>query len=219
MYEKNIKKLPDAYYKGKDGNNYKLLRLNELSAETFFNDMQDVLNTLDLEQAYGKTLDLYGNMLQVLRGRMTDEQYRVSIKNKIGENLCQSDTNSVLYYLSQTFNCSLSDISIDDVRVNKVNVKVPLAKNFTVDYILSMISRLLPITVTLSDIELTGTFEFGGISQGMTYNILSTLTYNEFQKITYEVVETYVCEYDKDKGFGNIEQTIGGFLGLLKQGG
>lgn len=220
MYEKNIKKLPDAYFKEKSGNNYKLLRLNELSAETFFNDMQDVLNSLDLDIAYGKTLDLYGEMLQILRGSMTDDQYRIALKNKIGENFCQGDINSVLYLLSEIFDCSLSEISITEKRINRVSVKLPMLTNLTSDTVLEMIKRLLPITVTISDIELSGTFEFGEIMQTpLTYENLSKFTCAELEKTAYKDLENYPCERDENAGFGDVEQTMGGFLGLLQQGG
>ena len=83
MFNDNVRKLPDAYYKGKDGNNYKLLQLNELSAQMLDKDMTDVLNSLDIEQATGATLDLYGQMLGQERGSLNDYQYRLVIKNKI----------------------------------------------------------------------------------------------------------------------------------------
>jgi hypothetical protein len=192
MYSNNINKLPDAYYKGQDGNNYKLLNLNELAAQTFSQDTTDVLNSLDLEQATGATLDLYGQLLDQERGSLNDNQYRILLKNKIGENICQGDYNSVLNLLAQIFECNVNDITFEEVSTNKINItKLSLTvlseAGFTGEQAIEMVERLLPACVRVNEANIEGTFEFGSVA----------------------------TDYDENKGFGNVEQSIGGYFGLL----
>lgn len=216
----NVKKLPDAYYKGTNGNNYKLLHLNELAADKFSKDLTDVLNCLDLMQATGKTLDLYGEMVEQKRGALNDTQYRLMILNKIGKNICQGDYNSVIELLTQMFNCKKGDIILKDstepcrVTIEKFPLEVLINAGFSSAQAITMIELLLPVCVKLSDGNFEGTFEFGEIK--ITYDELSELTYGDLN-CTYAELESGFpyCEYDENKGFADIEQTIGGYFGLL----
>ena len=217
MYKDNVKKLPDAYYKGKDGNNYKLLHLNELSAQVLDKDMSDVLNSLDIEQATGATLDLYGQMLGQERGSLNDYQYRLVIKNKIAENMCQGDFNSVLELLSQIFDCDVKDIAIQEVATNKIDIKrlslKALSKaGFTGEQAIEMVERILPVCVKINSANIEGTFEFGDVGY-QQYQQIEALTYQNLETKTYQDLEN--GSYDETKGFGNIEQAIGGYFGLL----
>lgn len=195
----NIKKLPDAYYKGINGNNYKLLHLNELATEELSKDITDVLNCLDIMQASGKTLDLYGEMLGQKRGVLNDTQYRMMILTKIGKNICQGDYKSVIELLSQMFDCKSSDIILTDstsetcrVKITKLPLKVLVDAGFSSEQAIQLIEQLLPTCVKVSDGNFEGTFEFGDLTS-----------------------EEYSCEYDENKGFSDEAQEIGGYLGLL----
>lgn len=223
----NVKRLPDAYFKGTDGNNYKLLHLNELAINVFSKDLTDVLNCLSIMQATGKTLDLYGETVGQKRGALNDIQYRLMILIKIGKNISQSDYNSVIELLTQIFNCKKGDIILKDVdrlttsecvgvKIEKFPLKVLGNAGFNGVQAVTLIEQLLPVCVKLSsDSNFEGTFELGDIIQTVTYSDLSNLTYQEISTITYEQMEFYPCEYDKNKGFGNVEQTIGGYLSLI----
>lgn len=212
----NVKRLPDAYYKGEDGNNYKLLHLNELAVEKYKEDMTAVLDCLDIMKATGKTLDLYGEMVGQNRGTLDDEQYRLLILNKIGRNLCHSDYNSVVALLAQMFggdpkNIILTEAS-DPCKVTIVKFPLDLLTNagFSGEQTVLIIEMLLPVCVRLTNIEFNGTFEF---CEG-------TLTYGEMTASTYGDMNNVICEllpimiYDADAGFGNVSQTIGGTLSL-----
>lgn len=218
----NVKRLPDAYYKGADGNNYKLLHLNELAVNVFSKDLTDVLNCLDIMQATGKTLDLYGGSVDQKRGVLNDTQYRLMILTKIGKNICQGDYNSVVELLTQMFHCDKGDIILRDssepcrVVVEKLPLEVLINAGFSSEQAITMIELLLPVCVKLSDANFEGTFEFGGIGGSSTYETFSTFTYQELETKTYiQMEETYSQEYDENKGFGNIEQKIGGYFGLV----
>lgn len=219
MYNNNIKRLPDAYRKDENSNNYKLLRLNELATQQLQEDCQSVLDTLDLNLATGKTLDLYGQMLGQKRGGLNDLQYRLVLLNKIGANICQGDYNSTVSTLAQIFNCSIKDIALKDVETNKIDV-VKLSVNtlvnagFTGERAIEMIELLLPVCVSVNQANCEGTFEFGGLEQA-NYKGLSELTYASLSRYTYTDLESgEIClEYDENLGFGNIEQSIGGYFG------
>ena len=220
----NVKRLPDAYYKGKDGNNYKLLHLNELAADEFSKDLTDVLNCLDLMQATGKTLDLYGEMVEQKRGMLNDTQYRLMILTKIGKNICQGDYNSVIELLTQMFDCKKGDIILKDstepcrVEIEKFPLEVLINAGFSSTQAITMIEMLLPVCVKLSNGNFEGTFEFGEIKDtSTTYDELSGLTYDDLNNCTYAELESgfAYCEYDESKGFADVEQTIGGYFGLV----
>lgn len=215
----NVKRLPDAYYKGADGNNYKLLHLNELAVNVFSKDLTDVLNCLDIMQATGKTLDLYGKMLDQKRGALDDTQYRLMILNRVAKNICQGDYNSVVELLTQMFRCNKGDIILRDssepcrVVVEKLPLEVLINAGFSSEQAITMIELLLPVCVKLSDINFEGTFELGCISTVCDYETFCSFSYQELVAKIYAQIEGQ--EYDENKGFGNIEQTIGGYLGLL----
>lgn len=195
---KNINSLPDCYRKDKNSNNYKLLHINSMAIEELKKEMLDVWNALDLNQAIGKTLNLYGEMVEQKRGLLNDEQYRYMIYAKIGRNIVRGDYNSIMDALVLMFGSTHSDISMDDleidetdnpcvVKLNKFPLFVLVDAGFSSRQAIKMIEFLLPVCVTLSADNFEGTFEFA-----------------EFN-----------MEYDKTAGFADDRQTFGGYFGLL----
>ena len=178
-----VERLPDCYRKDEDSNNHKLLELERLATEELRLDIKTVLDSLDLNQANGNTLDLYGDMLGQRRGLLNDEQYRYMILARIGRNVVQGDYNSVMSTLILMFGSQAGDITLDDLEV--VEGERPCVVRLT-KFPVAMIESLLPVCVTLSADNFEGTFEFAD---------------------TADV-------YDEQAGFGNIGQTIGGYLGL-----
>lgn len=194
---KNVKLLPDAYYKGKDGNNYKLLLLNNLATEEYRQELTNVLESLDLLQATGKTLDLFGETVNQQRGILNDTQYRILILTKIGKNICQGDYNSIIKLLTIIFECEPCDIHIKEcdeicrVEIDKFPLDVLARAGFSSTQAVEILEQLLPVCVKVADANFEGTFEFGEIAP-----------------------YTYPLYRDKEKGFGDIEQTVGGYFGL-----
>ncbi len=195
---KNVERLPDCYRKDADSNNYKLLELNSLAVEELKADIKAVKNVLDLNLAAGKSLDLYGDMLGQRRGLLNDEQYRYMLFARIGRNIVQGDYQSIMDTLVLMFGSHQGDITLDDldleeeetpcvVKLSKFPISVLLNAGFSSRQAVTMIETLLPVCVTLAADNFEGTFEFS---------------------------ET-VDEYDENRGFANIEQTIGGYLGLF----
>lgn len=192
-----VERLPDCYRKDQESNNVKMLELGRLAAEQLRADIRAVLESLDLGHATGKTLDLYGDMLGQRRGLLNDEQYRYMLLSKIGRNTVQGDYNSIMNTLVLMFGSQMGDITLDDleveeeerpcvVRLTKFPVQILISAGFSSRQAVAMIESLLPICVTLAADNFEGTFEFAE-SAGV---------------------------YDELAGFGNVEQTIGGYLGL-----
>lgn len=189
----NVKKLPDAYRKDTNSNNYKLLHINELAADELSVDIADVLDSLDIKRAFGQTLDLYGAMFKEQRKGRNDADYRAAVETAIAKTLCGGDCNSVELLLAQIFGCPVGDVMITDhdtplmVKVQRLPVKEMREAGLTWNSALHLIDTLLPIGVFAHWDNVTGTFEFGSTTD----------------------------EYDESAGFGNVAQTVGGYLGLL----
>lgn len=194
---KSVERLPDCYRKDPGSNNFKLVKLNRVAVEELRADMQTVLDCLDINRAAGKTLDLYGDMLQQRRGLLNDEQYRYMLFARIGRNIVQGDYNSIMRTLVLMFGSQMGDITLDDlevveedapcvVKLTKFPVYVLINAGFSSRQAVSMIESLLPVCVTLSADNFEGTFEFADSAD----------------------------DYNELAGFGDIDQTIGGYLGL-----
>ena len=87
-YNENlVKNLPDAYKKTTDSNNFKILEVERLALSDVRASLQEVANILDINNAKGKTLDLYGERVGQARGLADDDKYLLMIKAKLMRNL------------------------------------------------------------------------------------------------------------------------------------
>ena len=80
------RKLPDAYAKEKCSNLYKVMQLDDLLYADSKGALKSIDRSRDLQQAYGETLDKYGEMFGVERKGASDEQLRIKLLNKIAVN-------------------------------------------------------------------------------------------------------------------------------------
>lgn len=113
-YENYVKNLPDAYRKDKDSNNYKILAIEQHSAQKLYKDINDVFNSLDIWQATGKTLDLYGEMYNLTRGNLTDEQYRMNILLRIAQSRAGGSHTSIVKALSAAMGVPVENFRLKD---------------------------------------------------------------------------------------------------------
>lgn len=186
------KNLPDAYRKDPASNNAKILEIEKRTSDTLREAISAINASLDIEQAYGKTLDLYGEVVGQPRGAATDEQYRVLLKNKINRNRAGADHNSIVNALCATFGCNPEDVLLTEDKPCTVKLEgLPAGKinenGIDVGTAVQIVASLLPVGIYLEAISFAGTFEFGGT----------------------ELV------YDENTGFADLEQTIGGDFGLV----
>lgn len=189
-----IQALPDAYAKHSESNNYKLLSLEQMLVAALREDIEAVQSTLDIRTVTGKTLDLYGSIYGQARGSMKDEQYRVVILQKAMQNLVGGDYDSVIKALASVFDVPATEFKIKEsktdcsVSVEALPYSALQTAGITAKQAWQLIKSMLPAGVALAAMNLDGTFEFA----------------------------MYADEYDESAGFGDTDQTIGGYLGLLE---
>ncbi len=186
-----VKNLPDAFKKTTDSNNFKILEVEKRTLAEIREKLHQIDNILDINNATGKTLDLYGERVGQARGVAPDEKYLLMIKAKIMRNLSSGSYPSIITALCRTFNCEPSQVFITDgdepctVTVTTLPLTVINKAGLTTSQTVAIIKSLLPVGVSLNSFLFEGTFEFSA---------------NE-------------NEYDEEKGFADDEGTIGGYLG------
>ena len=192
-YDNPIDNLPDAYDKSADSNNSKILKLNKSTTDIMDRVIDSIFGVLNLNNASGRALDdIWSGRLNLERGSLTDEQYKIRLRTKMMQNIANGSFPDLIEALAYALQCEKSDIHIVESDMpNKVIVKeIPLAlllqADFTTDQVLTLINSLLAVNVTVSEYGFTGTFEFGETEN----------------------------EYDEEKGFADMSQTIGGYLGV-----
>ena len=191
-----VKNLPDAYKKTTDSNNFKILEVERLACENLRKTLQEVDSILDINNAKGKTLDLYGERVGQARGLADDDKYLLMIKAKIMRNLSNGSYPSIINALCRTLDCEPSQVLIIDdtepctVKIVTLPLSVINKAEFTTSQILAIVKSMLPVGVSLTSVSFEGTFEFG----------------------------TSENEYDETKGFGTSEadQSKGGYFGAMQ---
>lgn len=190
-----VQQLPDCYRKDKDSNNYKLLQLASASIQGFEDDTQQLYDMLDISKAKGKTLDLYGAAYGQKRGALSDEQFRIMVLQKVAQNFVTSDYDSIVKALANAFGVDVNSFVIEEadeplkVEVKNLPYEILQKANITVAMVHQIIKAMLTVGITLAPIELGGTFEFSDRAD----------------------------EYDELAGFGDIEQSIGGYFGVIAE--
>lgn len=192
--DNHAQNLPDAYKKTTDSNNYKILEIERFAVNDFRKTIQELFESLDIDTARGKTLDLYGGMVGQPRGVSTDEQYILLIKSRIMRNISNGSYESISKSICATFNCEPSQVSIiekSDPCVVEL-VVLPLAvisrAGLTTKQTVSLIKTLIPVGIRLESFLFEGTFSFGSTEN----------------------------EYDENAGFCDVEGgTLGGYLGIV----
>lgn len=191
-----VKNLPDAYRKDPDSNNAKILEIERDATASLRAAISGIYDSLDIDLATGNSLDLYGDMLGQKRGKATDAQYRIMLRNRIVRNFCNGDYNSVIQAISLVFECDPSEIQlVESEREPAVEIKgLPYTaineSGLSVEDAIKIIFDLIPAGVYAESVVFEGTFEFG----------------------------TTDMEADGAKGFADLEQTTGGYFGFAASG-
>ena len=193
-YDNFAYNLPDAFQKDPDSDNYKLLAVEKYICDAIMQIMSDIYDITDIDKATGAALDMHGARHQILRGSSDDTQYRIRIKGKIAQSLCDGSRDSVAEAVAFILSSDTSQIQLRTKEQGKVEllgipVELLIDAGFTTEQINDMLNALFPTGVVLEDVQYIGTFEYGSIDTA--------------------------SEYAPDNGYGNVEQTIGGFYGLI----
>lgn len=172
--ENFVKNLPDAYAKGTDSNNYKILETERQAGIKLRETLESVYDIIDIDNATGNTLDLYGERVGQLRGEATDDQYRIMIKAKLTRNLANGSYQSICDALCASFGCDKSELKFEEVggcavRATAVPVEKINEAGFTAVQAKALMKSMLPVAITLDDIVVGGTFCFAA-GEGETDN-------------------------------------------------
>lgn len=198
-YEVLVKNLPDSYDKRhpisddkyENSNNNKILSIGSAISTAFLNTVSEIETNLDIDKASLNALDMFGERLNLKRGSMNDEQYRIMLKAQIARNSCNGTRKSIANVLSFILNCSSSDIKIKngnstgEVILENIPLELLINAEFTIVEIIDIINNLLSEGVKIYSYGFTGTFEFGEQEN----------------------------DYDENKGFSD-GKIIGGYLGI-----
>lgn len=192
-WESLVSNLPDTFSQDENSNNYKLFMIEQNIYQKIYSMLQSVFNILDLDNATGNTLDMYGKRLNLKRGQLNDLQYLIQLKAKIAQSLCDGSHESIAKALGYVLSSSTDKIKlVESSKKNTIQIKdIPMAllseAEFSADEITQIVEDLLAVGVHVSQANFSGTFEFAE---------------NE-------------TTYDESKGFADDAGTIGGYLGLL----
>lgn len=165
-YDNLAKNLPDCYKKDTSSNNYKILEVERQANITSRTVLESINNILDISNATGKVLDMYGQKYGQLRGNATDAQYRTLIKAKIARSFASGSYKSIIDALCFTFDISKEEILIIE---SEESSKVTLAgisldtineAGFSAEQAEEIIKEMLPASVALGISLFNGTFEF-----------------------------------------------------------
>ena len=187
-----VERLPDAYAKGEDSNNYRILNLQQQLFETVLEDIDMLEKVLDLGLAFGKVLDLYGELLGQKRCGLMDEQYRMILRNCLVKNRADGDWESVTQGIEAMFGTKTGEVVLEEraqpgvVWLKKCPYTTLLRIGLETRRVVELMETLLAVGVRLEADNFEGTFTFCG------------------QENTY----------DSRLGFGDREGTIGGYFGL-----
>ena len=215
----NVKKLPDCYEKTDNSNNDKLLKLNELICSDVKQDCIDVFNSLDLDNATGKTLEKLAETVNLKRGNYNDEQLRFAIKIQISKMHSKGDYNSSVELLCLSL--GIDKIKIEDgvnsceVEIAQIPYDVFEELGISSDKIVKMLKELMPIGVGVESANFDGTFEFEGdtIDCGTSIRIIDevlncgTSTRDITDKLTVDAPSI------AETGFSDDNSSVGGYFG------
>ena len=197
-FDNLAKNLPDCYKKDEKSNNYTILEIERTADNELRKCLTEIASILNIENASGAVLDMYGKKYGQPRGMANDAQYRIMIASKIIRNSCDGSYKSIVDALSATFGCSIDEILLTEVDVMAVelkNINMNMIENagFELNQVYQLVKSLLPATTELRSVYIDGTFEFG---EGED-------------------------EIDENAGFAISEddQSVGGYLGELQSSG
>ncbi|MBU8908494.1 hypothetical protein KH400_17955 [Desertibacillus haloalkaliphilus] len=196
-----IGKLMDAYNKNPNSNLAKLISVVSEQIDNLNETFNRIDEWRDEEKAEGKELDRIGYSVRQSRGQVNDDIYRILIRSKRARDMSSGDINTIINVLALSIDTDPSEIQIEElwndpdepepasIRV----VRIPIARLNEVELTGNQFGRLVESTlasgVSVKQIDLSGTFEFGSVE----------------------------LETDSEAGFSNIDQEVGGFFGSVYQ--
>jgi hypothetical protein len=196
-----LSKFQDYFRKDPNSNIGKLMTIFAEQLQDLELTNQRIREWRDIDKAEGAVLDEIGVELNQPRGVATDEVYRVLLKSKNARNLSTGDINTIIRVLSIALDAEPSEIRIKEQWNDPTNpqpaaisvIELPIKRLNEIGLDPTRFARIVQRTVAagvkVNTIEMSGTFEFGVLP----------------------------IETDGNKGFSDIDGTVGGYLGLVYQ--
>lgn len=195
-----VKRFADYFDKSPDSNISKLMSIFATEAQEVKATNDRIRHWRNIDNAEGVGLDLIGQNVNQPRGVANDEVYRILLKSKIARNLSDGTIDTIIQVLSIALSVEPKLIKIkekwDDpeepepaaIRV----IELPLTKlneaGLDPTNFVRIVQQTVAAGVKVGVIELTGTFEFGDITNSI----------------------------DTNKGLGDInDEGIGGYFGAV----
>ena len=108
-YDNPIDNLPDAYDKSADSNNSKILKLNKSTTDIMDRVIDSIFGVLNLNNASGRALDdIWSGRLNLERGSLTDEQYKIRLRTKMMQNIANGSFPDLIEALAYALQCEKS---------------------------------------------------------------------------------------------------------------
>lgn len=116
MIQEWIFRLTDVYKKDENSNIGKLLLIIDGEIEQIKSAFNKTEEWRDVNEVEGTTLDLFGENIGQVRGKTSDDIYRVLIKGKMALNRVDGTINKILSVLAVTLDCGPSEITIKTLK-------------------------------------------------------------------------------------------------------
>ncbi len=192
-----MNRFADFFKKNHDSNLGKLMTIFSEQLQQLDETNVTVKRWRSIDNAEGQGLDLIGETINQERGTATDEVYRLLLKSKLARSLSDGGINTLIRVLSIALDAHPSEIKITEKWNDELEpepaaislIEIPLFRlneiGIAPDQFARIVQRTVAAGVKVNVIELAGTFAFGPIPM----------------------------EQDPQKGFADVDQTTGGFLG------
>jgi len=190
--------LPDSYAKDIGTNTYKLFQCITPEYDLVKDTCNELRKSLDIDYAFGRTLDKLGRNVNQTRGTTSDIVLRTLIKAKIAADMSEGTIDTLLDVIGFIIGDESKGSQIIEL-YNEPEIGEPAAIQ-----IISPIEGIIGAGISLSQfVQLMINIKAAGIS--VTADLQGSFEFGE-------IVE-YGPEYEN--GFADIDQTQGGSLGVL----
>lgn len=195
VLERFINRLTDNYDKTPDGNVHKLAQLTVAALQEQEDVLQRVDDWHDVDKAQGTTLDMHGRDVLQDRGQSSDEVYRVLIKSKVLRLLSDGSINVIIDFISFILDCDPEEIQVRELwsegKPATLHISAPAGPINRTGLSGRQFGTLLNLVIAggvRAEAAFEGTFSFSSVP---------------------DAVET------SPQGFGDLQQTTGGTLGMV----
>lgn len=179
-FDEMRKRLVDYYNKDPNSNIGKVIKILHGMLNDVVETQDKIKEWRDIDKAKGTTLDRIGQNVDQPRGAATDEIYRILLKSKIARNLSKSDVDTIIQVLALALNAPYSEITVQQkfadpsepepaaLKIIKVPIDAIIEAGMSPQQFVQIVQRTVAAGISVSTIQLSGTFKFSSISDQTT---------------------------------------------------